>query len=372
MLAMMRILFAGAKARPLAQPRRLLPPIIAVAMTLGAAGCAHVGASSSAPSSPTRPILNEEAGFAFDLPTSVAFGPGTGRDNVVVRSQAGVRVRLFPEHFVQAPDAAACWERLLVRHIPADVAQRPASPAGLTEVATTEGLVTGDGRRLFLQVAPRGLECMVLAVEGTPEPTAATAAVALPTFRVFEPSPEFRKQLLLDAALQLQQMDETGAALDRFGALFDTGEVSARALALAGAVAFQEGGARLNQAIQWLERAVRLPPQVAFPDTFPSEANALFAESLMHLGLAYAQTGRFEQAIDRLAEAAVRLPGDAIVTYNFACGLALAGQTSDALLQLRDAFRLDPKLAAHARTDPDLISLHALPEWVALLAAYPA
>lgn len=371
MLAQMRHLIVAASTRLPVRFRSKLSPMVALAGVLFAAGCAHVP-TAGRPQGPTRPIVNEDAGFAFELPTSLAFGPGSGRDNVVVRSQAGVRVRLFPEHFVQPPNETACWERLLVRHIPPQVAQRPTTPAGLTEVATTTGLETGDGRLLFLQVAPRGFECVVLVVEGTPGPTQETAAVALPTLRVFDPSAEVRKQLLVDAALQLQQMDETAAALDRFAVLFSAGEVSPRALALAGAVAFQEGGARLTQAIEWLERAVRVPPDVAFPDTFPSEANALFSETLMHLGLAYAQSGRFEEAVARLAEAAVRVPDDPIITYNFACGLALAGQSRDALLQLGDAFRLDPKLAAHARTDPDLVSLHGLPEWAALLAQYPS
>lgn len=366
MLVRMRRLIARASARsPVLQAGFVLLAVLV------AGGCAHAPTAADASRTPTRLHVNEEAGFSFALPTTQDFSPGSGRDNVVVSSSAGVRVRLFPEHFVRPPDALACWERVLVRHIPAKAAQRPSTPEGLEQVATGEGLDTGDGRRLFLQVRPRATECVVLVVEGKPEAAAVTAEVAVGSLKVFEPSAQVRRQLLVDAALQLQQMNETEAALDRFATLFDTGDVSPRALALAGAVAFQVGGKRLPLAIAWLERSVSLPPDMAFPNTFPPEAIALYAESLMHLGLAYAQNGQYPEAVARLAEAAVRLPNEPIITYNFACGLALAGQTDDALMQLAAAVRLDPALGTHALTDPDLTSLHATPEWKDIVPATP-
>ena len=168
--------------------------------------------------------------------------------------------------------------------------------------------------------------------------------------------------------MQLRSRNEPAAALERFETLFSMGTPTPRALALAGAVAFQVGGDRLPLAILFLEQAVSLPPDIAFPDAFPPEATALYAESLMHLGLAYAQSGRFPEAIARLAEAAVRLPSDPVITYNFACGLALAGRVDDAFVQLREAFALDPSLATHARTDSDLNALHGSPEWKQVLA----
>lgn len=360
MLVMMRRLIVQAATRSLARAFT----VCSFSSLLLASACAHAGNRAS--TAPTRPFVNEDAGFSFDLPLSHDFAPGSGNDNVVVRSASGVRVRLFPEHFASSPSEAACWERLLVRHVSPNVADRPSTARELARVARRDGLDTGDGRLLFLQALPRNNECIVLVVEGTPEAARATAQVSLPSLRVFEPSENQRQQLLVDAALQLQQMDEADAALDRFATLFETADAPPRALALAGAVAFQVGGERLSQAIAWLERSVLLPPEQAFPDTYRPAAVALYAETLMNLGLAYAQVERHSDAVLRLAEAVVRLPNEPILTYNFACVLALAGHSDDAWHQLNDAVAIDPTLAAYALTDPDLISLHASTEWTEL------
>lgn len=332
---------------------------------LFALGCAHAPAKTTVPS---RTFVNEDAGFSFELPLSLDFSPGSGSDNVVVRSAAGVRVRLFPEHFAAPPNEMQCWDRLLVRHVSPNIAERPSTPQELARVATGAGIDTGDGRLLFLQTRPRGNECVVLVVEGTPKAAATTAHVSLPSLAVFAPSESQRQQLLVDAALQLQQMDEPEAALDRFATLFETSDAPPRAWALAGAVAFQVGGNRLPQAIVWLERAVSLPPEQAFSDTYRPAAIALYAETLMYLGLAYAQVQRYSDAVSRLAEAVVRVPNEPILTYNFACVLALAGQSEDAWLQLWDAVALDLALATYALTDPDLTSLHESLQWGELVA----
>src|SRR5690606_17903141 len=150
-----------------------------------------------------------DAGFSFELPLSLDFSPGSGSDNVVVRSAAGVRVRLFPEHFVAPPSQTQCWERLLVRHVSPTVAKRPSTPKELERVATWDGIDMGDGRLLFLQTRARDNECVVLVVEGTPEAARKTAHVSLPSLSVFAPSLSQRQQLLVDAALQLQQMNES-------------------------------------------------------------------------------------------------------------------------------------------------------------------
>jgi rhodanese-related sulfurtransferase len=49
--------------------------------------------------------------------------------------------------------------------------------------------------------------------------------------------------------------------------------------------------------------------------------------------------------------------------YNFACLYALAGESDRALATLREALALRPELAAWARNDPDLLSLHGRAEF---------
>lgn len=341
----------------------VVPSVLLWAFALCLAACAHAPVPKPESDTAVRSFVDEDAGYAFDLPMSQAFAQGTGQDNIVARSLQGVRVRLFPEHFVKAPTQSDCWDRLLERHIPSDAPNRPRTPEALAEMGAKEGLRTADGRAIFLTTSPRSRECVVLAIEGVPLYAEQAARVGFPSFRVFEPSPAVRRQLLLDAAMQLHAMNEPRAALDRFATLFEMGDVPPRALALAGAMAFQLDGDRLPLAIRWLERAVHLPPEQAFPDVYPQQAKALYAESLMHLGLAYAKVNRFEEAVARLAEAVVRVPDEPILTYNFACGLALVGQHEDALAQLAEAIRLQPDLAEYARTDPDFAALRDNASW---------
>lgn len=69
-------------------------------------------------------------------------------------------------------------------------------------------------------------------------------------------------------------------------------------------------------------------------------------------------THRFAEEVDRLVRAESLPPGDrAIGLYDLACHLALSDQTDAARPLLAEAFRLDPELVTHARTDADLASL---------------
>ncbi len=87
--------------------------------------------------------------------------------------------------------------------------------------------------------------------------------------------------------------------------------------------------------------------------------------ALRRLG-AQIQAGQFAAARDSLAAYLDRYPGDAVMQYNLACLLSLAGDQTAAL------DRLDTALAAGYRdlqrlyTDPDLAALHDHPRLIAL------
>ena len=76
-----------------------------------------------------------------------------------------------------------------------------------------------------------------------------------------------------------------------------------------------------------------------------------------------AQNGDVASAA-RHAERALELdPDDAMLAYNLACYRALSGREDDALELLRQSLPRDESLRVHARTDPDLESLHDRPEY---------
>lgn len=64
-----------------------------------------------------------------------------------------------------------------------------------------------------------------------------------------------------------------------------------------------------------------------------------------------------------LADALERRPDHPATLYNLACAEALAGRPDEALGHLRRALELKPELAAIARSDDDLESLHNLTDW---------
>ncbi|MBI1902546.1 MAG: hypothetical protein HYS13_15705 [Planctomycetia bacterium] len=62
-------------------------------------------------------------------------------------------------------------------------------------------------------------------------------------------------------------------------------------------------------------------------------------------------------------------PADAQARYNLACSLALEGHSADALAELGRAIKLGYADRVHLEHDPDLQSLHALPEYKRFVAA---
>lgn len=346
------------------------PTFLPLALLL-VAGCVHAPSAPEPASSrvAVRELADENLGYSVELPEELAFMPGNGHSNVFAHSRAGVTIRVFPEHFAAPPVESACWERLFTAHLPEDLPGRPATAAELPAAAERGFSISGN-RKVFFAARPRDASCLLLVIDGPDGTASATASVALPSFRVFAPSEEIRRALLLDASIQLAKRGETEAAAARRDELVKSAPEDRRVrLQLARILAEKGDPASLEAAVGQLEHVVDVTPDVAFPQMRPDASNGLFAQSLMTLGLALLQLGRPAQAVPRLAEAAVRMPDDPLVLYNFACALSLTGDSDGAIAWLGDALSIDPALGEHARTDTDLDPLHARPEWARLLSA---
>jgi len=75
--------------------------------------------------------------------------------------------------------------------------------------------------------------------------------------------------------------------------------------------------------------------------------------------------GDFAAAATLLREAESEHPDVVGVVYNLACCEALSGRRDDALEHLRRAVELEPRMAAHARSDADLGSIRDDPRFAA-------
>jgi mannose-6-phosphate isomerase-like protein (cupin superfamily) len=75
--------------------------------------------------------------------------------------------------------------------------------------------------------------------------------------------------------------------------------------------------------------------------------------------------GDFAAAATLLREAECEHPDVVGVVYNLACCEALSGERDDALEHLRRAVELEPRMAAHARSDADLDSIRDDPRFAA-------
>ena len=84
------------------------------------------------------------------------------------------------------------------------------------------------------------------------------------------------------------------------------------------------------------------------------------------LGWCYKRTGRIDLAIDALEEAIVIDPEQALLRYNLACYLSLAGQKRRALCHLSQALKMDPVYRDLAEVESDFASLRADPDFQAI------
>lgn len=80
----------------------------------------------------------------------------------------------------------------------------------------------------------------------------------------------------------------------------------------------------------------------------------------IHTAFALHEMGLTPEARALLLAGPESLRSDPLFHYNLACYLATDGEIQDAEVCLRTAFRMDPKLRAHAATDPDLLNLQGV------------
>ncbi|MEY4630716.1 MAG: hypothetical protein RIQ81_836 [Pseudomonadota bacterium] len=87
------------------------------------------------------------------------------------------------------------------------------------------------------------------------------------------------------------------------------------------------------------------------------------------LGLALYRRSDMKAALGEFTKAAEIDPGDASARYNEACALALLGRQEEALVSLREAIQLEPRLSEQARIDKDFASISASNGFQEILAS---
>ena len=112
---------------------------------------------------------------------------------------------------------------------------------------------------------------------------------------------------------------------------------------------------RYEEALDYLEKAAQALPQKVDP--------------LVSLGWCYKRTSRIELAIDSMVRALEIKPEVAVLHYNLACYLSLAGRKSQALVHLSRSFELDEQFRALAETESDFDPIRSDPDFQALLGS---
>ena len=84
------------------------------------------------------------------------------------------------------------------------------------------------------------------------------------------------------------------------------------------------------------------------------------------LGWCYKRTARIDRAVEALERASRVAPSDALVHYNLACYLSLAGDTPRALACLAQAIALDSRYRELVHDEPDFDPIRSDPEFIAL------
>jgi len=106
------------------------------------------------------------------------------------------------------------------------------------------------------------------------------------------------------------------------------------------------------EALLPLERAAKLAPEDS--------------RICVALGWCYKRTGRLDLAIEALEKALIFEPSEAMLRYNLACYLSLAGQKGRALRHLSQALKLNSAYCQMVDEEPDFDSIRSDPEFQAI------
>jgi tetratricopeptide (TPR) repeat protein len=135
-----------------------------------------------------------------------------------------------------------------------------------------------------------------------------------------------------------------------------------------------------NWTFRWKETQVCLPPEkireleLDFRMGFLEAALPARSEDrdlLSELGEIYTRRGRVREGLALDMKLARLFPDDPVVNYNLACSLALNGESERSLKAIQKAILRGFSEFELLRTDEDLVSIRALPEFRALLEKAP-
>jgi len=98
-----------------------------------------------------------------------------------------------------------------------------------------------------------------------------------------------------------------------------------------------------------------------------AEAMPGVVDVLLSLAWCYKRTGRIDSAIGSIQRALEMEPKRALLHYNLACYLSLAGNKTQALAHLSRAFQLDSEYRALVDSEPDFDPIRSDPDFQSLL-----
>lgn len=129
-------------------------------------------------------------------------------------------------------------------------------------------------------------------------------------------------------------------------------------------------------AVRRISDEVLTSPDQKGRSLFSLTLNNIYLHPLAHLAHMYVERGDVasaEQVIQESVATIARLFGKgeqyANAVYELGCFYAKRGQSADAIVQVREALAVNPKLTDVAKEDADLVSLRALSEYQALYTA---
>jgi tetratricopeptide (TPR) repeat protein len=118
-----------------------------------------------------------------------------------------------------------------------------------------------------------------------------------------------------------------------------------------------------GEALRAAERYVEaIPPLEQAAQAEPENMHVWLA-----LGWCYKRTGRLDQAVEAIRRALTADPTEAVLHYNLACYLSLAGDKGKALDHLSQALNLDPDYRSLIDGESDFDPLRSDPDFQALL-----